>query len=141
MVDREALTQRIQKLQEYVKILKEIQKESRNQFLEDYHVYGLAERYLQLAIECLLDIGNILIVEYGFKKPSIKQEIIEILEDEEVLPSDFTHRLAGIAGFRNLLIHDYVRIDRQRVYEYLQKNLGQFDNYLRYIKNYVRKNP
>ncbi len=141
MVDPESLAVRFEKLREYIKVLREIQKVSRSKFLKDYHVYGLAERYLQLAIECLLDIGNMLIVQYGFPKPSIKQEIIAILEDQKVLPSDFVHRLAGIAGFRNILIHDYVKIDRARVYDYLQKNLPQFEAYLRYVRRYIQKHP
>ncbi len=141
MVDPQSLTVRFEKLREYLKILKEIQKVSRSQFLKDYHVHGLAERYLQLAIECLLDIGSMLIVQYDFPKPSTKQEIISILEDQKVLPSDFTHRLAGIAGFRNILIHDYVKIDRARVYDYLQKNLPQFETFLRYVRRYIQKHP
>jgi len=139
MVDSQSLLIRFNKLQEYVKILKELRKHSKNEFLKDYHVYGLTERYLQLAIECLLDIGSMMIVQYDMRKPSTKQEIIEILEEEKVLPSDFTHHLAGIAGFRNILVHDYVKIDRARIYEYLQKNLPQFDVFLRYIKKYIQK--
>jgi uncharacterized protein YutE (UPF0331/DUF86 family) len=141
MVDRQSLAARFEKLREYHRILRELQRHSRSQFLKDYHVYGLAERYLQLAIECLLDIGGMLIVEYGFRKPTVKQEIIEILEEEKVLPSNFTHRLAGIAGFRNILIHEYVRIDRARVHEYLQKNLSQFEIFLKHVNRYVAKHP
>jgi uncharacterized protein YutE (UPF0331/DUF86 family) len=141
VVDSQSLASRFEKLREYVKILEEIKRHARSQFLKDYHVYGLAERYLQLAIECLLDIGGMLIVQYGFRKPSVKQEIIEILEEEKVLPSDFTHRLAGIAGFRNILIHEYVKIDRARVYEYLQKNLPQFDLFLKHVSRYLKKHP
>jgi uncharacterized protein YutE (UPF0331/DUF86 family) len=141
MVDSQSLLIRFDRLQDYVKVLKELRKHSRSEFLKDYHVYGLTERYLQLAIECLLDIGNMLIVQYDFPKPTTKQEIIEILEEKKVLPSDFTHRLAGIAGFRNILIHDYVKIDRARVYEYLRKNLPQFELYLRHVKRYIQKHP
>jgi len=32
---------------------------SEQEFVSDYHHYGLAERYLHLSIECLLDIGFI----------------------------------------------------------------------------------
>ncbi|MEA3460183.1 MAG: HepT-like ribonuclease domain-containing protein [Chloroflexota bacterium] len=58
MLDHEAITARLDKLSEYGKILKELRKASRSEFIADYHVYGLAERYLQLSIECLLDIGG-----------------------------------------------------------------------------------
>lgn len=139
MVDSQSFAVRVEKLREYLKILRDIQRASRSQFLTDYHVYGLAERYLQLAIECLLDIGSMLIIQYNFPKPSVKQEIIDILREEGVLPMNFADQLSGIAGFRNILIHDYVKIDRKRVYEYLQKNLPQFETFLRHVIRYTRR--
>ncbi len=58
MLDREAILARLDKLDEYTKILRELQKAARSEFVADYHLYGLAERYLQLAIECVVDIGS-----------------------------------------------------------------------------------
>ena len=62
MLDHEAITARLDKLNEYGKILRELQKVGKSEFVADYHVYGLAERYLQLSIECLLDIGRLIIL-------------------------------------------------------------------------------
>jgi len=61
MIDLKVVNSRIAKLREYLKILKELSTESEKEFIKNYKIYGLAERYLQLTIECILDIGNHLI--------------------------------------------------------------------------------
>jgi len=50
-----------------------------------------------------------------------------------VLPADFAERLASIAGFRNILIHEYLTVDWGEVYKNLQRldDLYQFAEYVR----------
>ena len=75
---------KLQKLDEYVKYLRETQKVNKNKFIEDYHFFGLAERYLQLSIEVLLDVGKILVIIKGLKRPEENQEIFSMLYDEKL---------------------------------------------------------
>ena len=60
---------KLERLDEYLKILSDIQKVNKKSFIEDYHFYGLAERYLQLAIEVLLDIGKLIIISQNLRRP------------------------------------------------------------------------
>ena len=76
---------KLQKLDEYVKYLRETQKVNKNKFIEDYHFFGLAERYLQLSIEVLLDVGKILVIIKGLKRPEENQEIFSMLYDEKII--------------------------------------------------------
>jgi uncharacterized protein YutE (UPF0331/DUF86 family) len=39
-------------------------------------------------------------------------------------------KLTSMAGFRNILVHEYLEIDRRRVYRILQKELGDFDRFV-----------
>ncbi|NMB27580.1 MAG: DUF86 domain-containing protein [Tissierellia bacterium] len=39
-------------------------------------IYGSAERFLHLAIECVIDIGNHIIANMGFRKPESNREIV-----------------------------------------------------------------
>jgi len=139
VLDYEAITARLDKLDEYGKILKELQKATKSEFIADYHVYGLAERYLQLSIECLFDIGRLIITGLGLQKPDRHQEIIEILWEAEVISTDLASRLQGIAGFRNILVHDYLKIDRNLVYENLQKGVTDLEDFAREIAEFLQK--
>ena len=130
---------KLQKLDEYIKYLKEVQKINKNQFVEDYHFFGLAERYLQLSIEILLDVGKLLIVIKGLKRPEENQEIFSALRDEKIISEKLADNLMGVANFRNILVHDYEKIDREIVYEKLRNNLDDFENFKKEIVGYVNK--
>lgn len=139
MVDIESIATRFKHLKDYLKILKELQGVKENTFVSDYHYYGLAERYLQLSIECILDVGNMLIVSLDLRKPSDKQEIIDILEESKIIPSLLATRLSGVARFRNLLVHEYVKIDRGKVYNILKEKISDLETYAKAITRYLKK--
>ena len=139
MVDVEAIASRFSHLRQYLKVLQELQRVSKNTFINDYHYYGLAERYLQLAIECILDVGNSLIISFDLRKPSDRQEIIDILEEGKIISSLLATRLSGIAGFRNLLIHEYIKIDREKVYQILKNRVPDIETYAKGITRFLKK--
>jgi uncharacterized protein YutE (UPF0331/DUF86 family) len=84
------------------------------------------ERNFQVAIECVLDVGNHLIAEEGFETPDDNEAIIEVLGKEGVLSTDLAARMRGMAGFRNILVHEYTGIDYVLLYDYLVNHLDEF---------------
>jgi len=45
------------------------------EFASDFKVSGAAERYLQVAIECMIDIGNEIISSLQLKRPERYRDI------------------------------------------------------------------
>ena len=132
------IVSKFEKLDEYLKCLCDIQKVNKKTFLEDYHFYGLAERYLQLSIEVILDIGKLMIVYQNLRKPEDNQDIFAVLTDEKILSLKLSEKFSGIAGFRNILVHDYEKIDRKIVYEKLQKNLEYFMDFKKAVLKFLK---
>jgi uncharacterized protein YutE (UPF0331/DUF86 family) len=81
------------------------------------------ERGLQLAAQSVFDIGNHILSNLGHR-PLDYAAVPRRLVEEKVIAAKVAERLKGMAGFRNLLVHDYVRIDRARVREILATRLG-----------------
>lgn len=131
---------KLERLDEYVGYLKDIQKVNKKSFLSDYHFYGLAERYLQLTIEIVIDIGKLIIVSENLKRPEDNSDIISVLYDAKILSKGSGGKLVGIVNFRNILVHDYEKIDREIVYLKLQKNLGDFSLFKKDVVKYIKKN-
>ncbi len=52
-------------------------------------------------------------------KPRDYYESILRLGELDVLPADFAKRLAPLAGFRNILVHEYLVVDWDKVYRNL----------------------
>lgn len=63
MIRPEVVRRRLAKLEEYLAILRSLQRYGLEEFVENPERYGSAERFLQLAIEVTLDLGNHVIAE------------------------------------------------------------------------------
>ncbi len=123
MVNKAVLAARLERFRECVAILETVLEHDLERFLRDPFIHGTAERNLHLVIECLLDIGNHLISDRGYAKPGSYADIFRILTENGVLPRRLEREMAGMAAFRNLLVHDYLRLDRERVYRILAGKL------------------
>lgn len=137
MVKREAVEARLDRVREYLAILKVVQKSDLRDFLKDPILHGAAERYLHLTVECLLDIGNHVIADQGFRKPTTYGEVISILTEEGIIPPELSGELAGMAAFRNILVHDYLRLNRERVYRVIQEQIGNLEELARIYSKLV----
>ncbi len=126
-------------LEKYVRILKSYQNRSIEDIEKDITLRGAIERYLQVAIECALDIGEMIISAERFEKPETYREVIEILGREGVLPEEFAVRFAPAAGFRNILVHAYSEVDVRKLYEFLQERLEDFDTFAMHIAKYLER--
>ena len=128
---------RIRKIEECVADLQEIRKLPERAFIENRSVRAAAERLLQVAIQSVLDIGSHIIAERGFREADGYAEIIDILGEEGVLPKRFAARIRGMAGLRNILVHDYLDVDPGELRKHLGR-LKDFERYCRYVVEYAR---
>lgn len=128
---------KLQALDEYLGYLKDLQKANKKSFLKDYHQFGLAEHYLHLSIEVLLDVAKLIIIAYGFPRPEEQRDVFRVLHDKRVISEKLYNQLAGASGFRNVLIHEYEKVDKERVYEYLQGNIDQFKEFKKQVLRFL----
>lgn len=137
MVRREVVLSRISKLDEYIKFLYEMERYSKEEYLLDPMIYGSSERFLHLAIECVIDIANHIISDMGYRKPSSNREIFEILFENKIINNNLKENLSNMAGFRNILVHDYINLDREIVYEILNNNLKDIEDFRKIAIKYA----
>jgi uncharacterized protein YutE (UPF0331/DUF86 family) len=78
------------------------------------------ERNLEIAAQCCIDISHRIISLEKAQKPRDYYEAIIRMGELAVLPADFARELAPIAGFRNILVHEYLTVDWDEVYRHLQ---------------------
>ena len=128
MVNRNVLSARLERLREYLDILGSVQQYDCKRFVEDPFIYGTAERNLHLAIECLLDIGNHIIADRGYAKPESYADVFHILYENEIIEPQLYNKLQGMAAFRNILVHDYMRLDRTRVHQMIKDKMRYLED-------------
>ena len=101
----------------------------------------MVEHGLQLAIECILDIGNHLVAGEQLGSPQSYREVIDLLGQRGILPAEFVGRVQGMPGFRNILVHDYLAVDIGVVWDMLQRGPSQFREFIRYVTAHLRALP
>ncbi|MGB9660258.1 MAG: type VII toxin-antitoxin system HepT family RNase toxin [Nitrososphaerales archaeon] len=138
-VEKTLITTKLSKLSQYLKFLRELKKSSMEEFTADFKISGAIERYLQVAIECIIDIGNEIISSLQLKRPERYRDIPYILSEAKIISKPFAETLASMIGFRNLLVHDYVSINLNLVYEFLQTKLSDFENFMKYIARWLEE--
>lgn len=87
--------------------------------------------------EVCLDIGRRIIALEGFRYADDNQDVFRILAAERIVSRQLLEPLLSMARFRNLVVHDYAKIDDEIVYGILKKRLGVFDAYAETIRIYL----
>jgi uncharacterized protein YutE (UPF0331/DUF86 family) len=108
--------------------LEPLKSKSKAEFDADPYLRDIAERNLEVAAQCVLDISHRLISLAGASRPRDYYESILRLGELGVLPPEFAAHLAPLAGFRNILVHEYLEVDWREVY----RNLQQLDDLARF---------
>ena len=139
MIDQEIIQKRLEKLKQYVQFLNELVKQPKSRFVSDPFVHGNAERYLQLAIQTCLDIGNHILANIKSKTVEEYRDIFIFLGENNFISVELADKLAPMAGLRNILVHDYLEIDLEKIYFLLKNNLSDFNQFGREISESVLK--
>lgn len=120
MVDRDALSSRLDALESYLAELRSFERHSREEFVREPALHHLAERFLHLSCECVLDIAHHVIAEQGYRQATTYKDAMEVLSEEGLIDASLGERLKGWMGFRNVLVHFYLDIDHGRSYDALR---------------------
>lgn len=138
MVDAEVVQNRLAALNEYVARLGAKQHLTLAEMIADQDVYFAIQHLLQLASQAAIDIAvHILASDFSLRADNYRDVILS-LGSEGVFPLEFAQRFAGIAGFRNILIHEYLAVDPARVHHLLQVGLDDFRTFARHVTEYLK---
>ncbi|MGH9385888.1 MAG: type VII toxin-antitoxin system HepT family RNase toxin [Vicinamibacterales bacterium] len=125
---------RIAKIREYLALLRRIKRlADERRFVRDPLIYGNAERYLQLAIQAVLDISHHIVADRNLALPADSKSLFDLLARQKVVSKRLAIKLTAMAGFRNILVHEYLEIDRRRVYRALTTELRDFESFVRAV--------
>jgi uncharacterized protein YutE (UPF0331/DUF86 family) len=123
MVRPEVVRKRLAKVEESLAILKGLQGHEFGEFVRKPELYGSVERFLHLAIEALIDVGNHAVSDLNLGPVNWYSDIPNLLESKGILTREQKDLFLKMIGFRNALMHDYCDIDRRIVYDVLENRL------------------
>jgi uncharacterized protein YutE (UPF0331/DUF86 family)/predicted nucleotidyltransferase len=136
-IDKELVQRHLKQLHEAVSILQDLGKTKREEFTTDYRIYGLAERYLQLAIEACLQICGILVSSLGLRRPEGYHELLSIIGSQQIIPNNLSYRLEILTNLRDALVHDPGTLSRDLLYDHIQQRLGDLEAFASAVEDKV----
>ena len=139
MDEESALEARLKLLAEYSSDLQEMQSVSLDEYQENKLIRKAVERTLHTAIEACLDIGHHIIAREGFRSPQDNKDVFIVLGEEGVIPHKLVSQLTDMARFRNILVHEYTRLDDSIVYGILKRRVTDFDEFARAIVTFLNQ--
>ncbi|SHI76234.1 type VII toxin-antitoxin system HepT family RNase toxin [Lutispora thermophila] len=113
---------------------------SKDNIKKDMIRYWGIERGIQICIECVIDIANIIISTTENVKPNTYKETIVSMAEIGVIPKSFSDKLTKMIGFRNILVHDYVKVDENMILRILKYELDDFIDYMNYVRKWIEEN-
>lgn len=87
-------------------------------------------------VQACLDVASHVIATEGYREPADYGDVFRILAENDVLSSDLAAEIVEMAGFRNVLAHEYAKIDDERVYDHLQ-DLDRFKEFATAIASFA----
>jgi len=137
-IDKDKIASRIEDIKNALLELAKIPSSSMEEFQKDKNNFYLACYWLRIAIEAVLTIGlHVLSRLPANGKEKDYTRVILSLADYKVLPLDFAQKIKGMAGYRNRLVHLYWNVRPEEVLATLQKELGDFQEFIGYIENFL----
>jgi uncharacterized protein YutE (UPF0331/DUF86 family) len=129
MVDREIFSRRLEALRAYLTKLHAFREAGEAEFVREPALHDLAERYLHLAVEACLDLANHWIADRSLPTPDANRDTFTVLEQAGELTPGLAERLRGWAGFRNILVHEYLKIDHAIAFGAIRDELGDLERF------------
>ena len=133
MVDREVLDRRLARIEELLTRLRELAGVPRERYLRDAGLQAQAERWLQLCAESVLDVAAHVIADSGLRTPTTYRESFRILAESHVLDEALSKQMERWAGLRNVLVHLYLDVDHDILYDILQNDMGQVEAFVQAV--------
>jgi len=138
VVDREVSRRKVATLRNYLMRLAAFRGFPESEFVANPDVHVLAERYLHLAMECVLDLAAQIVRAEGLSTPSTNAETFDILARAGLLSPELATRLRQWAKFRNVLVHLYLDIDHNVSYRSICHELEDLEAFADLIERRVQ---
>lgn len=131
------MIEKLKLLEENLKVLQDMKNALTLDVLKKDKTKEWALRYgLYECIQIVIDIACYLVSKYNLGNPKSYSECIEYLERYEYLSENMGEKLKKMVGLRNLLAHEYIKIDLLKLLNFL-KNLDDFREFVNSIKKFI----
>jgi len=93
-----------------------------------------------LAIQASVDLATGMAVMKTPRRPDTYRETFHVLGNARIIPEDLAGEMSRLAGFRNILVHEYTALDVHQVYRILINDAITMVAFRNQVKEFVKEN-
>src|SRR2546426_2420253 len=136
-IDVDYVKARLARLREYALLLGDLRPIEHTKFKADPKLYGLAQWYLQQAVELLFGTGAYLVSALALPKPEAYHDILDAIAGHGVIERALAYRLEHLANLRNLLAYDREQTDIDEVYGQIQTRISDLTAFADQVQRFI----
>ena len=130
MVDHDLILAKAGLIRRHLRRIKEKGGGDLEAFLSDLDRQEVISFNLHLAIENCTDLAAHIISEEGLGVPGSASEMFYLLEDNGYINTQLTEKMIKAVGLRNLIVHEYDKIDLTRLFEIVHKDTKDINDFI-----------
>ncbi len=136
---RESVEERLLKIDQALRVLEEYKGLAWDKYQSDIKTQWIVERGFILVAEMIFDIGAHILSGLYREYCDEYEEIIKRLAGQKIISQELSDSLEGFGGFRNVLIHEYVKLDSRKVYAALTGKLDALERFKKETAEWLAK--
>lgn len=130
MVDKNILLSKATAVKRHIKRVIEKRDTSIDAFLNDIDRQESILFNMQMAIQNCVDIAAHIISDEGFGVPGSTNEMFYLLEENGYIKHELAEKMVKAVGFRNLMVHEYGKINLKHVFMFAHKDIDDLNEYV-----------
>lgn len=128
---------RIEAIEECLRIIRKYLELKETHHVDQTEMQLILERCVERVIQAMLDIGAHIVSAKRLGRPERYDDIFQILTTNDILPLEFINRIKGLAGLRNIIVHEYLSIDYSLLERHAKSLLKDASEYIQFIREVI----
>lgn len=133
MVDRNILVAKLSTVEKCLGKVKEKLSPNIDEFMSDEDIQDIVIFNLMQAIQACVDIAAHIVSDEGYGMAGSMNEFFYLLSGRSVISVELQEKLIHAVGFRNLVVHEYAKLDLKQVYEIASNGIRDLENFIAVI--------
>jgi uncharacterized protein YutE (UPF0331/DUF86 family) len=102
-------------------------------FLNDLAIQESVLFNMQMAIQNCIDMAAHIISDENLGVAASNNEMFYILEENGYISPELTEKMVKAIGFRNLIVHEYAKLDLRKVFQTTKTDLNDLAEFLKSV--------
>jgi len=130
VVDRNILVAKVTTIEKCINKVKEKRSATIDEFMVDEDSQDIVLFNLMQAIQGCVDMAAHIVSDEGYGMAGSMNDFFYLLRGRNIIDVDLQEKLISAVGFRNLVVHEYAKLDMNLVYDIATHGINDLESFV-----------